>query len=54
MEEELGAGSSCASSERGSSPAGGAGQPSSTRRAPCVLTVSLAIPASATSKFLAQ
>ncbi|XP_052534435.1 uncharacterized protein CFAP92 isoform X5 [Tympanuchus pallidicinctus] len=42
---ELGAGSSCASSERGSSPAGGARQPSGTHRVPCVLTLSLAIPA---------
>lgn len=51
---ELGAGSSCASSERGSSPAGGARQPSGTRHVPCVLTVSLAIPALAASKYLAQ
>uniref|UniRef100_A0A669P5G4 Cilia and flagella associated protein 92 (putative) n=1 Tax=Phasianus colchicus TaxID=9054 RepID=A0A669P5G4_PHACC len=42
--EELGAGSSPPGSERGSSPAGSERQPSSARCAPCVLTVSLAIP----------
>uniref|UniRef100_A0A8C9FUQ1 Cilia and flagella associated protein 92 (putative) n=1 Tax=Pavo cristatus TaxID=9049 RepID=A0A8C9FUQ1_PAVCR len=46
--------SSCGSSERGSSPAEGARQLSSPRTVPCVLTVSLAIPALATSKDLAQ
>ncbi|XP_031464661.1 uncharacterized protein KIAA1257 homolog isoform X5 [Phasianus colchicus] len=48
--EELGAGSSPPGSERGSSPAGSERQPSSARCAPCVLTVSLAIPALATKQ----
>jgi len=55
--EELGtarAESGCGGSERGSSPAKGARQLSSPRSVPCVLTVSLSIPALATSKCLVQ